>query len=236
VQAVGDFFAQPLFGVAVTVGLYVAALQLHRRWAWLHPLVVTGLALLTLIWSADIPQESYSKGGDILTFFLGPATVALAVPIYKRRDQIRAHALAILGSIATGGAVAIAASWVTVWLLGGSHDVLLAMLPRSATTPISVGIVNELHGKPELAALFTVVSGLLGAALGPAFLRLVGVRNDLALGLGIGTAAHGIGTSSVIRRSEMQGAAAGLAMALNGIYTSVLMIPLYYWFAQHPPK
>jgi putative effector of murein hydrolase len=103
------------------------------------------------------------------------------------------------------------------------------MLSRSVTAPISIGIATELHASPQLAATFTVLSGLLGAVIGPSFLRFIGIRNDLALGLGIGTAAHGIGTSSVIRRSEAQGAAAGLAMALNGIFTSLLMIPVYGW-------
>jgi putative effector of murein hydrolase len=157
--------------------------------------------------------------------------VALAVPLYKRFKDIRANAVAIFSAIAVGGAVAIATSWATVSLMGGSREVMLAMLPRSVTTPIGVGIEAELHGSTELTAVFVVISGLLGAVVGPALLKWLGIHNDLALGLGIGTASHGIGTSSVIRHSQSQGAAAGLAMALNGIFTSVLMIPLYPYFA-----
>jgi len=226
-----DVWATPLCGAALTVGAYAGALQVHKRVAWLHPLVLTTAVLMGLILAARIPLESYRPGGDMLTFFLGPATVALAVPLYRRLPEIRAHLLAVLGSVAIGGTLAVATSWVAVRGLGGSHEVALSMLSRSVTTPISIGIATELHASPELAATFTVLSGLLGAVIGPAFLRLIGIRNDLALGLGIGTAAHGIGTSSVIRHSEAQGAAAGLAMALNGIFTSLLMIPVYAWMA-----
>ena len=226
-----DTWAQPLFGAALTVGAYAGALQAQKRVAWLHPLVLTTAVLLGLLLTTRIPVASYRAGGSVLTFFLGPATVALAVPLYRRLPEIRAHLLAVLGSVAIGGTLAVAASWIAVRGLGGSHEVALAMLSRSVTAPISIGIATELHASPELAATFTVLSGLFGAVIGPAFLRLIGIRNDWALGLGIGTAAHGIGTSSVIRRSETQGAAAGLAMALNGIFTSLLMIPVYAWLA-----
>jgi len=228
-----DVWAQPLFGAALTVGAYAGALLAHKRLPWLHPFVVTTAVLLGVILAARIPLASYRTGGDLLTFFLGPATVALAVPLYRRLPEIRAHMLAVLSSVAIGGTLAVATSWAAVWALGGSCDVQLSMLSRSVTTPISISIATELHASPQLAATFTVLSGLLGALLGPSFLRLIGIRNDLALGLGIGTAAHGIGTASVIRYSPAQGAAAGLAMALNGIFTSLLMIPVYHWMAHH---
>jgi putative effector of murein hydrolase len=224
-----DVWAQPLCGAALTVGAYAGALLVRKRVPWLHPLVLTTAVVMGVILTARFPIESYRSGGDLLTFFLGPATVALAVPLYRRLPEIRAHLLAVLGSVVIGGTLAVASAWATVRALGGTYDVQLAMLSRSVTTPISVGIALELHASPQLAATFTVLSGLLGAVIGPSFLRLIGIRNDLALGLGIGTAAHGIGTSSVIRHSEAQGAAAGLAMALNGIFTSLLMIPVYEW-------
>jgi predicted murein hydrolase (TIGR00659 family) len=226
-----DAWAGPTLGVALTVGVYAGALWVQRRVAWLHPLVLTTAVLIGLILVARVPLESYRAGGDVLTFFLGPATVALAVPLYRRLREIRTQLPAVLGSVAIGGTVAAATSWAIVRALGGAYDVQLAMLSRSVTTPISIGIATELHAAPQLAATFTVLSGLLGAVIGPAFLRLIGIRADLALGLGIGTAAHGIGTSSVIRHSEAQGAAAGLAMALNGVFTSLLMIPVYGWVA-----
>jgi putative effector of murein hydrolase len=227
---VSEFLSQPAFGLAVTVICYALALRVQERFRWAHPLAVTTGLLLLVIAAGRVPVEAYKKGGDLLTLLLGPATVALAVPLYKRLTHLRQNAVAILTSVAAGGAVSMVAAWATVWLLHGTPAVRAAMIPRSVTTPVSIGIATELHASVELAATFTVVSGLIGAVAGPAFLRGCGVRNDFALGLGIGTAAHGIGTSSVIRRSETQGAAAGLAMALNALFTSVVMMPLYPYF------
>jgi putative effector of murein hydrolase len=106
---------------------------------------------------------------------------------------------------------------------------MLAMVPKSATTPISIEIVRELGGTPELGAVLTVLTGLLGSLIGPELLRLCGVRGDIAIGAAIGTAAHGIGTARVLRESDLQGSAAGLSMAAAGIVTSLLAIPLYGW-------
>jgi predicted murein hydrolase (TIGR00659 family) len=223
-----ELFSHPVFGVSLTLAAYAGALLLQKRVPWLHPLLVTTLLVIGLLLGAQIPIDSYQHGGDYLTFLLGPATVALAVPLYRRLHEIRAHLLAIVGAVAIGGTIAVAVSFATVHAFGGSREVQLAMLSRSVTTPISIGIAKEIHADPALAATFTVLSGLLGAVIGPAFLRTLGIRRDLAIGLAIGTAAHGIGTSSVIRHSPAQGAAAGLAMALNGIFTSLFMIPVYY--------
>lgn len=223
-----------LGGILITVLFYTAALLIHARWRWAHPMVLTagllmGLIGLLHIWvPLDVLMDQYHPGAVVLKFLLGPATVALAVPLYRRLSQIRAALLPILASIAIGGTVAILVSFAIVRASGGTRDIQLAMLSRSVTTPISIGIATELHADPALAATFTVLSGLLGAVIGPAFLRKIGIRHDLPLGLAIGTAAHGLGTSSLIRTSQPQGAAAGLAMALNGIFTSLLMIPLYY--------
>lgn len=227
----GEIYGQPLFGLAVTVICYALALVVQARWQWAHPLVVTTGLLLGVMFAARVPVEAYQRGGDLLTLLLGPATVALAVPLYRRLTHLKANAGGIVAAVAVGGLVSIGSAWGTVWLLGGTEEIARAMIPRSVTTPVSVAIATELHAKAELAATFTVVSGLFGAVVGPAFLRLCRVRNDFALGLGVGTAAHGIGTSSVIRRSEAQGAGAGLAMALNAVFTSAAMMPVYRYFS-----
>jgi putative effector of murein hydrolase len=223
----------PVFGVAVTVGAYAVALVVRERVRWLHPFVLMSALLFGVVLAVPLSVkagvEAYNAGGDMLRFWLGPATVALAVPLYKRLPEIRAELLAVLGSVACGGLAAIVTGWAMVHALGGERVVELSMLSRSVTTPISVAIAGELHADVNLAATFTVVSGLFGGIVGPVFLRRVGIGSDLALGLGIGTAAHGLGTASVIRRSEAQGAAAGLAMALNGVVTSVMMVPVVRW-------
>jgi putative effector of murein hydrolase len=224
-----EAWSGPLFGITLTVGAYAAARLVRKRVPWLHPFVITAGIVIGVLLATGITVEAYENGGKILEFFLGPATVALAVPLYRRIEEIRRHGVAVVGSVALGGTAAVLAAWGTMHALGATREVELAMLSRSVTTPISVAIARELGTKPELAATFTVLSGLFGAIVGPMFLRLCGVRRDLALGLGIGTGAHGIGTASVIRHSEAHGAAAGLAMGLNGVFTSLLMMPVYAW-------
>jgi len=109
---------------------------------------------------------------------------------------------------------------------------LRSMTPKSVTTPISIELVRQLGGVPELGAVFTVLAGLFGSIIGPTLLRSCGVRNDIAIGLAIGTSSHGIGTARIIRDSELQGATGGLAMALAGIITSILIIPLHWWMVK----
>ena len=182
---------------------------------------------------AGIPYESYKHGGDLIVFFLGPATVALGVPLYKQARKIRGHVMALVTGIAVGSAAGMASAALFVWLFHGSRIVLLSMLPKSVTTPISMALAEQLHGDPPLTAAFTVVAGLIGSVIGPRLLRLAGIRHDLAIGAAIGTSSHGIGTARVIRESELQGGVSGLAMALAGIFTSLMTIPVQWWLSRH---
>lgn len=223
-----EWWNEPLFGVSVTVVAYVAALRLHERVRFLHPLFVCSAAVIALLLVTGISYESYRIGADLLVFCLGPATVALGVPIYKYAVKLRRQFRAILSGVVAGSLCGLTCSAFFIWLAGGSRELLLTALPKSASSPISIEIVRLLGGVPELGAVLAVLTGLVGSMIGPAFLRAVGVRGDIALGVAIGTAAHGIGTARIIRESELQGSAGGLAMGLTGIVTSLLAIPLYW--------
>lgn len=219
----------PLFGVAATVVAYSAALGLSRRWRWMHPLFVCSAALIALLALSGIPYEAYRVGGDLLIFCLGPATVALAVPVYKHAQRLKARLPAILGGVLAGSLCGVTTSALFVWAAGGPRELWLSALPKSASSPISIEIVRQLGGIPELGAVLTVLTGLVGSMIGPEFLRRVGVRDDVSIGVAIGTGSHGIGTARIIRESELQGSAGGLAMGLTGIVTSILAVPLYWW-------
>jgi predicted murein hydrolase (TIGR00659 family) len=224
-----EFFRDPLFGVASTLLAYVAASALHRRWRWLHPLLVTCGVLIAFLLIADVPYPHYQAGGNLIAFFLGPATIALGVPLYKQARKLRKHLLPITAAVAIGSACGIASAAAFVKLAGGSDPILRSMLPKSVTTPISIELSRQLGGVPELTAVFTVLAGLIGSVAGPQLLRLCGIRGDLAIGLAIGTSSHGIGTARLVRESELQGATSGLAMALAGIITAILTIPVRWW-------
>ncbi|MGC3989317.1 MAG: LrgB family protein [Chthoniobacteraceae bacterium] len=227
-----SLFSDPLFGVTTTVAVYALAQALHRRFRWLHPLLCTSVLLIALLEIGKIPYASYKVGGDWISFLLGPATVALAVPFYKHAREIREHLPVLLTAVAMGALVGLVGAALLVRLLHGSPMVLLSMMPKSVTAPISMAIASEIHGEPPLTAVFTVLAGLLGSMVGPAILRVVGIRHDLAIGAAIGTCSHGIGTARLVRESELQGGVSALAMALAGIITSMLAIPVASWLGR----
>jgi len=227
-SAFREWAESPLFAVAATVGLYVLSLRAAAAWPRLHPLFLTAGGLIALLLALDVPYESYAEGGDLISFFLGPATVALAVPLYKRRHDIRRRIGLILASVTVGSAVGIGSAWLLMALFQGSREALVASLPKSATSAISIELARMLGGPGELAAVLTVLTGLAGSMFGPSLLRLLRLDGDVPLGLAIGTAAHGIGTSRLLRDSEEAGSYAGLAMGIAGIVISLLTIPLVW--------
>ena len=223
----------PILGVSITVLVYALARAIHGRIRWLNPLLVTCGVLIILLKVARIPFESYRVGGDVISFFLGPATIALGVPFYKQSRKIGRQVVPVLTSVTLGAAVGIISAGWLVKIAGGSDNVMRSMIPKSVTTPISIELSKQLGGTPELSAVFTVLAGLIGSVVGPGLLRLCGVRRDIPLGLAMGTSAHGIGTARVVAESELQGGASGFAMALSGIVTSVLAIPVQWWLNSH---
>jgi predicted murein hydrolase (TIGR00659 family) len=223
-------YANPLFGVTVTIVAYALATAVHHRWRWLPSLVVTCGALIGLLLLARIPYQAYRAGGDIVSFFLGPATIALGVPFYKHVRHISQHLVGAIAAVVAGSITGVASAALLVLMMHGSGQVLRAMMPKSVTTPISIELVQLLGGQPQLGAVFTVLAGLLGSVVGPTLLRKAGVRDPVAIGLAMGTSSHGIGTARVLRDSELQGGASGLAMAMAGIATSIIIaIVQHYW-------
>jgi predicted murein hydrolase (TIGR00659 family) len=220
---------QPVFGLALSLISYSLALYLYRRWKWLHPLFVSSGLIIVFLLASHIPYEAYRKGGDTLILLLGPATVALGIPFYKNAQRIRSSLFSILGGITVGSASALMLSAVLVWSLGGSQELMVTMMPKSVTSPIALEISRQAGGIPELTAVLTVLTGLIGSMFGPALLRMCGVRDDISIGTAIGTASHGIGTARVINDSELQGSVSGFAMGAAAIITSFMFIPLYIW-------
>lgn len=225
-----EVWSQPLFGITITMAAYLIAQRIYRRYPKLHPMLSTVAILFLVIWIFQIPYKSYKVGGDIIVLFLGPATVALGVPLYKQAMVIGKNIKAIVVGVVAGSITGFASAALFVTLTHGTRQIMLSMLPKSATTPIAFEIVRQLGGYPELGAVFTAITGLIGSMFGPELLHLCGVRRNVAVGTAVGTAAHGIGTARSLRESELQGSVSGLAMGLNGIITSVLAIPLYWWF------
>lgn len=220
-----DLAATPLFGVSLTLAAFALAQVLYRRTAsvWLNPVLVSIVSIITLLLAADIPYQSYARGGDLIAFLLGPAVVALAVPLYQRRRELWQRKKAILFGILAGSFSSIVSACGIAWILGGSRDVIVSLAPKSVTAPIAIGIAERIGGIPALTASVVVMTGCLGAVCGAEFCRLIGVRTRIAAGLAVGTAAHGIGTARMLEIDRLAGTVAGLAIGLNGLATTFLL-------------
>lgn len=217
--------ATPLLGLTVTLLAYQGAFWLYRK-AGLHPLAnpvaIAVCALVALLWFTDTPYQTYFDGAQFVHFLLGPATVALAVPLYANLETLKKNLLPLGGALLAGSLTAAVSAVGIGWLLGASRETLLSLAPKSVTTPIAMGVAEKLGGLPSLTAVLVVSTGILGAVLARGTLNLLRIDDHAVRGFAVGVAAHGIGTARAFQVSEAMGAFAGLAMGLNGLATAFL--------------
>ncbi|UFJ43165.1 LrgB family protein [Brevibacillus humidisoli] len=211
--------------IIVTLLAYAAAQKISQKVLWIQPLLLAAAGVWLLWWVISDDWEAYAAGGEWITIWLGPATVALAVPLARQFRELIALWKGILPGIAVGAGLSIAVTWMTFWSLGGDDVLLRSMLSKSVTTPISIELTAAVGGVPSLAGLFTALTGIFGISIARPLLRRFGITDDWAIGIAVGTSSHAIGTASLLRDSQTQAAASGLAMILTGIITSIYMIP-----------
>jgi len=212
----------PAVSILVTLLSYALAVQFHRRWHWIPPIVAACLPIVALLLLLHVPYAVYNEGGNLLTWMLGPATVALAVPMVRNSKPLRESLPTLALIVLAGSVVGMATAGLTAWLLGAPIPVVMSAVPKSVTTPIAIEVCRELKGIPQITIALVILAGVLGASFGVPLLHLFGVREDRAIGAAIGTASHGVGTASLIRHSEMQASVSSWAMAAAGIFTSLL--------------
>lgn len=218
--------ALPLLHLALTLAAYQAGAWAHARAAMsplVNPVLVAVALIVGVLLGTGTGYQSYFEGAQFVHFLLGPATVCLAVPLYRQIARVRRSALALGVSILTGSLTAAGTAVGAGWLLGASRDTLIALAPKSVTAPVAMGITEQLGGLPSLTAVLVILTGVLGAMLGPVLLDLLGVRDWAARGVAMGTASHGIGTARALTVREVAGAFAGLAMGLNALATALLL-------------
>ena len=220
----------PLAALTVTLLAWLAALRLQRALGR-HPLanpVLFAVALLAGgLLAGGVEYRDYFEGAQFVHFLLGPATVALAVPLHRQWRQVRRSALAAGLSVVLGGLFAAGTGVALALALGAAPEVTASLAPRSVTTPVAMGIAERIGGLPSLTAAVVICSGVVGAALGPVVLTLARVRDWRARGLAMGTAAHGIGTARALSVNATAGAFSGLAMGLNAL-AMALLLPLLW--------
>jgi predicted murein hydrolase (TIGR00659 family) len=223
----------PLLGLTVTLVAYVAGDWIYRR-AGMHPLLnpvlLAVLALMALLLATGTPYTTYFEGAQFVHFLLGPATVALAVPLYFNLAKLRRMWLPLLGGLVAGSLTAAVSAVGIAWFFGGSKQTLLSLAPKSVTAPVAMGIAEKLGGLPSLTAILVISTGILGAVLGPVVLNGLRVRDQATRGFALGVTSHGIGTARAFQESEQAGAFSGLAMGLNALVTALLLPLLAHLF------
>jgi predicted murein hydrolase (TIGR00659 family) len=218
----------PLLGLAVTLIAYQVAIAISGRLKGItlaNPMLIAIGLIVALLLATGTPYPVYFQGAQYVQFLLGPATVALAVPMYANLSQIRRSARALLPALLAGSAVAAASAMGIAHLLGATRTVVLSLAPKSVTTPIAMGITEQIGGEPSLTAVFVLMTGIMAILLQGPVMKLLRITSWSARGLSAGTAGHGLATARVLLQSETAGAFGGVAIGLNGLVTS-LMVPL----------
>jgi len=227
--------ASPLLGLTLTLVAYQAAYWIYQRAHFnplLNPVLLAILMLVAALTLTETPYATYFDGAQFVHFLLGPATVALAVPLYLQFDKLKKLALPLVVALLAGSLTAIVSAVGIAWLLGASEATLLSLAPKSVTTPIAMGIAEKLGGIPSLAAVLVMLTGVSGAVMAKYLLNGLSITDHGVRGFAVGIAAHGIGTARAFQVSEQAGAFAGLGMGMNGLMTAILaplLLILWRW-------
>ncbi len=224
--------ASPLLGLTVTLLAYQGAFWLFRK-SGSHPLanpVLIAVTVLVLFLTVTgTSYETYFAGAQFVHFLLGPATVALAIPLYTQFKRVKAMLLPVIVGLFAGSLTAIISAVAIGRLFGASLPTQLSLAPKSVTTPIAMGVAERIGGIPSLTAVLVIVTGILGAVGARYVFDAMKLRDPAIRGFAIGVASHGIGTARAFQVNEQSGAFAALAMGLNGALTALLLPLLVAW-------
>lgn len=215
----------PLFGFTLTIlmSVFYQRLFAKSKSPLLSPFLFSMITIIIFLLSAGIPYSDYEKGASILSFFMGPAIVALAIPMYKQLDKLKANALPILLGVFAGVVVSLVGGVLLSQLLGLSKEMAISMAPKGATSAISQELSKTFGGDPAMTVTFVNIAGITIYVGGVKFLSFFKITEPLPLGIGLGTSAHAIGTKRAMELGEEAGAYSSLAIGLAGVFTSLLM-------------
>ncbi|MDD3354797.1 LrgB family protein [Zoogloea sp.] len=218
--------AQPLLWLALTLAVYLLAMALHRSSGGhpaVNPVLLSVSLLVALLLVTDTPYQRYFDGAQFVHFLLGPATVALAIPLHGQLKRLLAMSGPLLIALVVGSLTAGLSAYAIGALLGASGPTVASLAPKSVTTPIAMGIAERLGGLASLTAVFVILTGIFGAVFAAGLLKRIGVKDDASIGFAMGLASHGIGTARAFQINEQTGAFAALAMGLNGLLTAIAL-------------
>jgi predicted murein hydrolase (TIGR00659 family) len=217
--------ASPLLWLTLTLAAYIGAFALYEQSRFnplVNPVAISVTAIVAVLAATGTPYATYFEGAQFVHFLLGPATVALAVPLYEQIPKLRRAWFALTIGLLVGVVVAMVSALLIAWLLGASPATVASLAAKSVTTPVAMGISEKIGGIPSLTAVVVVLTGIVGAALGRFVFDALGVKNHAVRGFAIGLAGHGQGVARAFIVSNEAGAFAGLAMGLTALATALI--------------
>jgi predicted murein hydrolase (TIGR00659 family) len=219
-----DFLTNKFFLIALTFIVFVAAKQLQNRTGLklLNPILIAMIVLVCFLCVFGIDYDTYQEGGQYIDVWLKPAVVALGVPLYRQLKAIRKQILPLLIAELAGCVVGLVSVVLVAKFMGASQEIIMSLAPKAVTTPIAMEISSSIGGIPSLTAAVVVCTGIFGGMAGFKIVKLGRISSPMAGGLSVGTAAHAIGTSAAMERSERYGAYSSLGLTLNGLFTALL--------------
>lgn len=219
-----DLISMPIFGILISLIAFEIGCFIHTKTkiALFNPLLVSIILVVVFLLGFDISLEEYNKGGDFISLFLGPSTVILAVPLYKKISLLKKNVIPILIGIASGCCIGITSIIMLSYFFGLDFTLIASLVPKSVTTAISVEISKQLQGINSITVAATTITGITGAVIGPAVLKLMKINDKVAIGVAIGTSSHAIGTSKAVELGETEGAMSGLSIGVAGLITVFL--------------
>ena len=223
----------PLFGLTATLVVYVlaqAAYDRLERAPWANPVLWSVVAIGCVLLVTATPYPTYFAGAQFVHVLLGPAVVALGWPLWLRRAEVRRRGIALTLAALAGGLAAAGSAVAIGWAFGLPADVLRSLAPKSVTAPVAMGIAERIGGVPALAAVFAVLTGMVGALSAKYLFDLLRIDSWAVRGFALGTASHGIGAARALHVHADAGAYAGIALGLQVVLASLLMPLVFRWF------
>jgi predicted murein hydrolase (TIGR00659 family) len=225
--------SSPVFGVLISIIAYqIGALVKQKlKFSIFNPLLISIIILIIFLSGFNIKYDDYNNGGQIISFFLAPATVALALPLYKKFSLFKKNALPILVGILCGDASGIISIIILAKLFNLSAELTKSLLPKSITTPIGMALSKQLGGIPSITVVAIIITGILGSIIGPLLYKTLNINDKVAMGIAMGNASHAVGTAKAMEIGENEGAMSSLTIAISGIATVILAPVLWNLFS-----
>jgi len=228
-----DIVSSPIFGVLISIMAYEIGALIKQKFklSIFNPLLIAIIILIAFLSKFNIEYNDYNLGGQIISFFLAPATVALALPLYKKFSLFKENAFPILAGILCGTISGIVCVIALAKLFGLSDKLTKSLIPKSITTPIGMALSNQLGGIASITVVAIIITGILGSIIGPFLYRVLKINDKLAMGIAMGNASHAVGTAKAMEIGETEGAMSSLTIAISGIITVLLAPTLWNIFS-----